>query len=214
MDAAVDDVEVGAALRAGVALYDEGRFHAAHDPWEAAWLRVRETAPDDADLLQGLIQTTAAVFHARAGNDEGARGLATSAREYLADLPVDYRGVNLGDVRAFLPSLEREPAAAGSDPPLLRVDERALALSDLEFPAASVAAVALAEDEGLDELVVERAVGYARTDLERSPTSPFVVAVLAFVAGTGAPRSVAHDRLRQRVEERDAREEDVAGLFD
>lgn len=212
-------VDVDAHLEAGVALYDEGRFHAAHDPWEAAWLRVREDAPDDADLLQGLIQTTAAVHHAREGNAEGARGLAASAREYLADLPADLRGVDLATVRAFLPQLERDPLTAGDSPPALLLGGRERTLPDLEFPAAGVAAVALAEDEGLEEAVVERAVEYAWRDLEESPTSPFVDAVLAFVAGgatdgEGAPLAVAYDRLRQRVQTRDAREADVEGLFD
>jgi hypothetical protein len=209
-----DGPDVATALRAGVALYNTGWFHAAHDPWEEVWLRVRETAPEDAALLQGLIQTTAAVHHASANNPEGAEGLAGSAAGYLADLPADYRGVNLDAVRAFLPELEADPTGTGGDPPTLRVDGRALTLPDLEFPAASAAAPALAAANGLEAAVVERAVSYARADLADSPTSPFVDAILAFVAGSGAPRRVAHDRLRRRVHERDAKERDVSGLFD
>lgn len=205
--------DVPARLRAGAALYTAGRFHAAHDPWEHAWLDVRDTAPADANLLQGLIQTTAALHHARAGNREGATGLAESGAEYLAQVPDGHREVDLGPIVEFLPELARSLDAAASPPPL-RVEGREWTLTDLELPGAGPAAVALAEDEGFDESVVERAVAFAWTDLAESPTSPFADAILAFVAGSGAPRAVAYDRLRRRVEERQAREEDVSGLFD
>ena len=212
-----DTLDVDAHLRAGAALYTAGRFHAAHDPWEAAWLAVRgaerSEAADDADLLQGLVQTTAALHHARTGNREGATGLAGSAGEYLANVPESHRGVELDPIREFLPRLAESLDAAG-DPPPLRVDGREWALSDLELPAAGPAAVALAEDEGFEERVVERAVEFAWADLADSPTSPFADAVLGFVAGSGAPRAVAYDRLRARVERREAKESDVSGLFD
>ncbi|MFC7229140.1 DUF309 domain-containing protein [Salinirubellus salinus] len=208
-----DAVDVPAHLRAGAALYTAGRFHAAHDPWEHAWLAVRDTAPDDAALLQGLIQTTAALHHARAGNREGATGLAGSAADYLAGVPDDHRDVDLDPIRAFLPGLAASLDAAGTPPPL-HIDGREWTLADLELPAAGPAAVALAEDEGFDESPVERAVTFAWADLADSPTSAFADAILAFVAGTGAPRTVAYDRLRRRVEERQAKEDDVSGLFD
>jgi hypothetical protein len=207
------DVDVNAHLRAGAALYTAGRFHAAHDPWEHAWLAVRDAAPDDAALLQGLIQTTAALHHARAGNREGATGLAESAADYLAAVPDGHRDVALDPIRTFLPDLDASLDAAATPPPL-RIASREWTLVDLELPAAGPAGVALAEDEGFDESAVERAVAFAWADLEDSPTSPFADAILAFVAGSGAPRAVAYDRLRRRVEERQAREDDVSGLFD
>ena len=205
--------DVDAHLRAGAALYTAGRFHAAHDPWEGAWLSARETSAADADLLQGLVQTTAALHHARNGNHEGATGLAESGAAYLARVPEGHREVDLAPIRAFLPELAADLDAATAPPPL-RVGGREWALADLELPGAGPAAVALAEDEGLDESVVERAVEFAWADLADSPTSPFADAVLAFVAGSGAPRAVAYDRLRARVERRQAKADDVSGLFD
>lgn len=207
------DVDVDAHLLAGAALYAAGRFHAAHDPWEAAWLRAREASDADAALLQGLVQTTAALHHAREGNAEGATGLAASARKYLDRVPEAHRGVDLAPVRAFLPELERSLDAAASPPPL-RVEGREPRLAALELPSAGPAAVALAEDERLDEEVVERAVEFAWAHFADSATSRFADAVLAFVAGSGAPRAVAYDRLRRRVEEREAKEADVSGLFE
>jgi hypothetical protein len=214
----MDETDVATHLRAGAALYTDGYYHAAHDPWEAAWLAVREASPDDAALLQGLIQTTAAVHHARSGNAEGATGLAGSAREYLRAVPAGHRAVDLAPLRSFLDVLALDDSALDPpvEPPPLRVEGRELTLADLEFPAAAATTPPLAETEGFDPGPAERAVEYAWADLEGSPTSRFVDAVLAFVStdGASAPRAVAYDRLRGLVERRAAEESDVAGLFD
>ena len=67
------------SLRAGVAIYNAGAYRAAHGAWESRWLSL-ERDTDDERFLHGLIQFTAAVHHARDGNDSGAVGLARSAR--------------------------------------------------------------------------------------------------------------------------------------
>ena len=201
-----------ARLRAGVALYTAGRYRAAHDPWEAAW---HGSTGDDDPFLHGLVQFTAAVHHGRAGNREGATGLARSARGYLADLPSPYRGVDLDVVRGFLPDLERDPGAA-HDPPELRFEGRRLALADLGFPAAGYAAAAVAEDlDGYDEALVERAAEYALADLESGrATTPFVALLFDFLDPGEASRALVYARLEGHVERRDAEASDVAGLFD
>jgi len=201
-------------LRAGVAIYDAGHFHAAHDAWEDRWLEVDEG--DDERLLHGLIQFTAAVHHAREGNWEGAVGLAESAREYLADLPADYRGVNVGDVREYLAALVADPELVERRRPLaLTYEGDVVALGDLAFPAVGVAAVALAEaDDRYDEAVIERAAEYAERDVEDGEeTTPFVALTLDFVTEP-ENRGIIYDRLGRHVERRRSREEDVAGLFD
>jgi hypothetical protein len=208
-------------LRAGVALYTDGYHHAAHDPWETAWLAARED-PADAALFQGLVQVTAATHHAREGNTEGARGLAESATGYLDRVPAGHRGVDLAPLGPYLASLAADPT--DPDPPPLRVDGRRRGLADLEFPAVAVAAPGLAEALGLDPSVAERAVEYARTDLEHG-RSGFVDSLLAFVGtARGAdegdetdgspPPSLAYDRLRQRVRRRDTELSGVDGLFE
>jgi len=70
-------------LRIGVALYNAGRYLAAHEPLEELWLDAPTGERDD--CLQGLIQASAAVYKARRGNDAGAVGLAESASEYIND---------------------------------------------------------------------------------------------------------------------------------
>ena len=251
--AAKNSLNIEAHLRAGAALYTTGRFHAAHDPWEAAWLAVRgahdtrarghmeltEDSPGptderskakyaeaisgrnnvqtdnqpDANLFQGLVQTTAALYHAGTENTEGATGLAKSAVDYLACVPDGHRAVELDPIHEFLTELAYDISVATSPPPL-RVAGREWTLSDLELPSAGPAAVALAEAEGFDESVIEQAIAFSWADLANSPTSPFADAIYAFVADSGAPRAVSYNRLRTRTERRQAKIDDVAGLFE
>ena len=169
-----------AHLRAGVAVYNEGEYHGAHDAWEELWLGL-ETGTDDERLLHGLIQFTAAVFHARNGNWAGAVGLADSGEGYLRGLPGEYRGVNVETARSYLAALEADPERIErARPPALRVDGEALLYDDLPFDAAVVAAGVLASEYGYDESRREQAAAFAR---ERSAAgeAAFETLVLEFL---------------------------------
>lgn len=208
-DPGVSDVEIAVHLRAGAAVYGAGEHHAAHDAWEAVWLDL-DPGPDRR-LLQGLIQTTAAVHHAREGNAAGATGLAGSAREYFDGLGERYRGVALAPVRAYLRRLEADPGAW--DPPVdLVIDGETVVVEELEIGALGVAAGAVAEAAGEEEeSLVADAVRYAREDLDGGQTSRFVGLLVAYVRG--GERPTVRARLRSHVERRRARERDVEGLF-
>ncbi|MFB6169957.1 MAG: DUF309 domain-containing protein [Haloarculaceae archaeon] len=199
-------------LRAGVAVYNEGHHHAAHDAWEERWLDL--DAGDDERLLHGLIQFTAAVYHATRGNDEGATGLAASAREYLADLPDDLHGVDLAGVRESLRALETDPLAVGENPPPLRYRGTVLRADDLDVEEVGLAAEIVADEEGFEAGLVADATRYAREDLESGTTNPFVPLLFDVVGGDDQRRRVTLQRLRAHVERRRSREEDVSGLFD
>ena len=203
-----------AHLRAGVAIFNAGGHHAAHDAWEDHWLGL-ESGTDDERFLHGLIQFTAAVHHGGNGNWEGVQGLAESAGEYLDGLPSPYRGVDLDPVREYLDELAADPEQYDTvEPPVLTVDGRALRPTDLDFEAAAVAAGVLAEEVlGYDEAVVEDAVGYARDAIQANRDGRFVALVMDFV-GDGENRDVVYQRLREHVERRRAEESDVEGLFD
>jgi hypothetical protein len=198
-------------LRAGIAIYNAGRFHAAHDAWEERWL---DLAGDDKRLFHGLIQFTAAVHHATQHNWRGTTGLAESAREYLASLPADYRGVNVGDVWEFLAALHADPERIERAPlPSLTYEDRELELDDLDFSASAVVTRVLAEEGNYDKGLVERAVEYARADLDTGQeTSPFVTLVLDFAREEN--RGIIYQRLTEHTERRHARERDVDGLFE
>jgi len=201
-----------AHLRAGIAVYNAGRYHAAHDAWEDRWLALE--SGDDERFLHGLIQFTAVVHHGTDGNWSGAEGLAESAGEYLATLPADYRGVNLGDVRPFLARVAADPQAVDwTDPPALTHEGSAVGYADLGFDATAVAAGVLAEADGLDETVVADAVDSARAQIDDRGDGRFVGLVFSFVREPDR-RPVVYQRLRAHVERERQKDRDVEGLFD
>ena len=201
-----------AHLRAGLAVYNAGRYHAAHDAWEDYWLALDDG--DDERFLHGLIQFTAVVHHGTGENWSGARGLAESAGEYLADLPADYRGVNLDDARPFLERVAEDPDAVDWDaPPELTHEGEPVGYSDLDFEATAVAAEVLAEADGYDESVVTDAIGYARKELDEQGEGRFVGQLFAFVQ-EAENRPVVYTHLVQHVERERQKDDDVAGLFD
>jgi predicted metal-dependent hydrolase len=216
---------VRANVRAGLALFNDGFYHAAHDPLEAAWL---ESDRDDTEgrFLQGLVQLTAAVHHARGRNWEGCVGLAASGREYLDDVPGAYAGVDVTLVRRVLETLATDPEVVERRPmPALTVDGERVTRERLEFDAAVLSAEALAEERELDASVIERAAAYAREDRERAARDDPVPAsarneaaklerFLVDFATNDADYDVVYARLADHVDRRDHRVSDVDGLFD
>jgi hypothetical protein len=203
---------MNAHLRAGLAIYNAGRYHAAHDAWEDYWLDL--DSGEDKRFLQGLIQFTAVVHHAGNENWSGAQGLAESAGEYLADLSGEYRGVNLGHVKPFLERVADDPRAVDWDqPPTLTHEDEAVGYERLGFEATAVAAGVLAAADGYDESVVEDAIDYARRELDERGEGRFVGQLFAFVQEPDhRPFIFAH--LEQHVERERHKDDDVAGLFD
>lgn len=204
-------------LRAGIAIYNAGEHHAAHDAWEDHWLGL-ESGTEDERFLHGLIQFTAAVHHGEEGNVPGLQGLADSAGGYLEGLASPYRGVDLDTVRAYLADLAADPEQFERvEAPALTHRGQRLCLSDLadagDFEAAAIAAEVLAEEyEAYDEAAVDATIDYARESVEAGEDGRFVALVFDFVAGER--RDLVHQRLREHVQRRRSREEDVEGLFD
>jgi predicted metal-dependent hydrolase len=203
-----------AHLRAGIAIYNAGGYHAAHDAWEDHWLAL-ETGTDDEQFLHGLIQFTAAVYHARDGNWSGATGLAESAGDYLADLPAHYRGMNVDEVRAYLAALARDPEIIErAHSPWLTHEGDRLTFDDLDLASTAVVATVLAEELDYDEATVERAAEFGRADLDAGETGdPFVPLLFDFVREP-ENREIIYQRLSEHVRRRKSREEDVEGLFE
>jgi len=200
-------------LRAGMAIYNAGNHLAAHDAWEERWLELSEGA--DKRLLQGLIQLTAAVYHGRNRNWIGARKLAVSAGDYLADLPADYRDVDVEAVRDFLIDLAADPDVIDRHrPPRLRHEGQVVTPSDLDFEATAIAARALAEaTDEYEDAVVERGVEYAREVVAADRSDRFVGLVFDFVRDR-RNRPLVYRRLASHVDRRRRRETDADGLFD
>ena len=200
------------ALRAGIALYTAGETHAAHEPWEAVWLDLPDG--DDERLFHGLIQFTGAVYHAQTRNWDGAVGLAESAQGYLDPLATRYRGINTNDIAAACCRLAADPERIERAPaPPLSYEGRRLTAADLEIKGITTAAgVVAGEYDTYDTAIVERAVEYAREEAAESG-SQFIGQLTAFVDDRER-RALIYDRLRRKVERRQAKREDVSGLFE
>jgi hypothetical protein len=197
----IDDMD---RLRAGIALYNAGHYLAAHEPLEERWL---ERPPEDReDCLQGLIQATAAVHKSRAGNPEGATGLAESAVGYLGGC----ERIDVEPLSAWLDRLADDPELGTCErPPELRIDGDPVVVDGLRFPAAGIAARALAAVR--DDEPLAAAAEYAEADLDAGEeASLFVTLTLDYVRG-GDP--LVARRLKEHVERRRMRESDVEGLF-
>ena len=201
-----------AALRAGVALYTAGDSHTAHEPWEEAWLSLSDG--DDKALLQGLIQFTAAVHHAETNNWEGAVGLAERAPTYLTSLPTAYRGIDTDAVVESLAELAANPeAVASSRRPPLHYNGQPLTAADLTVEEIIIAATAVGEQaEAVEMELIETATEYAREEATTAKTT-FIGLLTQFIDDR-EHRGLLYDRLRRKVERRESKADDVAGLFD
>ncbi len=154
------------------------------------------------------------MFHVHEHNWEGAVGLADSAQSYLAGVPDDYRGVDLPPMRAMLETLASDPEVLERRAPVrLEHDGSHPQLADLDIDQTAIAAPILADEWGYDPEPLEQACTYAQTDLEAgADDSRFISLLFDFVREDDA-RGIIYQRLTGHVDRRQAREEDVQGLF-
>lgn len=200
------------SLRVGIALYNAGYYHVAHDAWEVPWLDLPEG--EDERFLHGLIQYTAAIYHARNRNWPGVTGLARSAHGYLDGLGSAYRGVDLDSVRKTLLTLANDPEwIERARPPRLSYRGSSVSLPDLDTEECLLAAPILASTKSYDPDLVEQACAYAREALDARESNPFLALCTDFVRDP-PHRDLAYQRLTEHVARRRARERDVEGLFD
>ena len=86
---------------AGIDLYNEGEFHAAHDAWEARWRD--DAGPSEKLFLQGLIQSAVVFHHLEIGRPGAARRMYQLATEKFARLGAErFMSLDLGDYQARL----------------------------------------------------------------------------------------------------------------
>jgi hypothetical protein len=97
---------------AGIVLFNEGDFFAAHEVWEDLWAR---SHGDERRLVQGLIQAAVGLCHFENGNLRGAVKLFHSSRDYLRGCPTRLLGL---DRAAFEAGMERcfAPLLTGAEP--------------------------------------------------------------------------------------------------
>src|ERR671924_149827 len=69
---------------AGIDLFNEGEFHAAHDAWEDRWMG--EVGAAEKLFLQAMIQSAVAFHHLQIGRPGAARQMYVAAKEKFAGL--------------------------------------------------------------------------------------------------------------------------------
>jgi predicted metal-dependent hydrolase len=104
------------ALLAGRRDFEAGRYHAAHEAWEAGWRRAHG---DERLVLQALVLWAAALHHHQHGRELGAHRLLLRAMERLAVATDQLPGFDVDALReALVESLEatRAPFRADARP--------------------------------------------------------------------------------------------------
>jgi predicted metal-dependent hydrolase len=95
----------------GVALYNAGAFHESHDCFEDEWYNYGRGSTESA-FLHGMVQVAAGAYkHHDFENDEGMASLFETALQYLSDVPRDYYGVDVLEVRTVLTQAFEAPSS-------------------------------------------------------------------------------------------------------
>jgi hypothetical protein len=98
------------AVEHGVRLFNDGAYHESHDCFEDEWYNYGRGTTESA-FLHGMVQVAAGAYkHVDFEDDGGMRSLFRTALQYLADVPDDFYGVNVTDVRRTLETARSNPA--------------------------------------------------------------------------------------------------------
>ncbi|WP_323190499.1 DUF309 domain-containing protein [Halostella sp. PRR32] len=108
-----DDLWEHATLRRatvhGVRLYNAGEFHESHDCFEDEWYNYGRGSTES-KFLHGMVQVAAGAYkHFDFEDDDGMRSLFDTALQYFYDVPNDFYGVDLLDVRTTLSNALDDP---------------------------------------------------------------------------------------------------------
>ncbi len=111
---------------AGIDLFNEGEFHAAHDAWEDGWMG--PVGASEKLFLQAMIQSAVAFHHLEIGRPGAARRMYQMAKEKFERLGVrTFMSLDLEDYQA---QLDRALSWLLTVP-----DPRELAQPEMEFPS-------------------------------------------------------------------------------
>jgi predicted metal-dependent hydrolase len=110
-------------LAEGLRCYRAGEFFAAHEHWEAVWLKMPEP---EKTFLQGLIQVAAAFHHLQRGNQKGTASLLQAALRRLDPRSPSFAGILVSplcqEIREWLTALEAGEALSQLPFPKIQLD--------------------------------------------------------------------------------------------
>ena len=98
------------AVLHGVRLFNAGAYHESHDCFEDEWYNYGHGTTESA-FLHGMVQVAAGAYkHHDFEDDDGMRSLFRTALQYLQDVPHDFYGVDVLDVRTTVTNARADPA--------------------------------------------------------------------------------------------------------
>jgi uncharacterized protein len=89
----------------GLRLFNAKRYFDAHEAWEDLW---RESAGEERQWIQGLVQIAVALHHHSSGNHSGAVSVMKKARRNLAGCTPMFRRLDIERLRNDLDGLQEE----------------------------------------------------------------------------------------------------------
>jgi uncharacterized protein len=112
-----DALSIEEVHRLGREHFNAGRYFPAHEAWETAWKKARDT--DDAEFFKGLSQLGAGYVHLLRGNAHGTMRLLRRASGRLRAYPDGHRGVETtlvaGEAEALAKAVEDGEVRPGED---------------------------------------------------------------------------------------------------
>jgi predicted metal-dependent hydrolase len=92
-----------------VRLFNSGNYHESHDCFESEWYNYGRGSTESA-YAHGMVQVAAGAYkHFDFEDDDGMRSLFETALQYLRNVPNDYYGVDLLDVRTAMTNALSDP---------------------------------------------------------------------------------------------------------
>jgi len=117
----------------GVRLYNSGAYHGSHDCFESEWYNYGRGTTESA-FLHGMVQVAAGAYkHFDFEDDDGMASLFRTALQYLDDVPDDYYGVDVTDVRTTLADALDDPAVLDGWQIVLDGDRPEARVADHEY---------------------------------------------------------------------------------
>lgn len=108
--------ELHPRARAGILLFNQGKYFEAHEELEAAWKEERGKARQ---LYQGILEAAVAYLHITRQNYNGAVKVYGRSMKWLKDWPAHCRGVDVAQLRDDMDKVIAEVERLGKE----RLDE-------------------------------------------------------------------------------------------
>ncbi|MFT4884106.1 MAG: putative metal-dependent hydrolase [Natronomonas sp.] len=97
------------ATEHGVRLFNAGEYHESHDCFEDEWYNYGR-GTTESKFLHGMVQVAAGAHkHFDFEDDDGMRSLFRTSLQYFRDVPDDFYGVDLLEVRTVLTNALTDP---------------------------------------------------------------------------------------------------------